>query len=106
VNPTQPKRSRLRLDLKSYERLRQQGAGPVAQQVQEFVRWSHAQTIVDAPVSVNPRSFSSWQFTVPPGALMSASPVSSAQPSAARAMVMTVVMTVGKIVTLPSKPMC
>ena len=43
--------------------------GPVAQQVQEFVRWSHAQTILDAPASVTPRSFSSWQFTVPPGAL-------------------------------------
>jgi len=42
---------------------------PAAQQVQEFVRWSHAQTIVDAAVSVNPRSFSSREFTVPPGAL-------------------------------------
>jgi hypothetical protein len=42
---------------------------PAAQQVQEFVRWSHAQTIVDAAVSVNPRSFSSCEFTVPPGAL-------------------------------------
>jgi hypothetical protein len=42
---------------------------PAAQQVQEFVRWSHAQTIVDAAVSVNPRSFSACEFTVPPGAL-------------------------------------
>ena len=42
---------------------------PAAQQVQEFVRWSHEQTIVDAPVSVNPRSFSSSEVTVPPGAL-------------------------------------
>jgi hypothetical protein len=43
--------------------------GPAAQQVQEFVRWSQAQTIVDSAVSVNPRSFSSCMFTVPPGAL-------------------------------------
>ncbi len=42
---------------------------PAAQQVQEFVRWSHAQTIVDTSVSVNPRGFSSTKFTVPPGAL-------------------------------------
>jgi len=40
-----------------------------AQQVQEFVRWTQAQTIVDAAVSVDPRSFSSFMFTVPPGAL-------------------------------------
>jgi hypothetical protein len=42
---------------------------PAAQQVQEFVGWSHAQTVVDTVVSVNPRSFSSCEFTVPPGAL-------------------------------------
>jgi hypothetical protein len=42
---------------------------PAAEQALEFVRSSHAQTIVDAAVSVNPRSFSSSQFTVPPGAL-------------------------------------
>jgi len=42
---------------------------PTAQEVQEFVGWSHAQTIVDAAVSVNPRSFSSCEFTVRPGAL-------------------------------------
>jgi hypothetical protein len=42
---------------------------PAAQQVQEFVRWSHAQTIVDTSTSVNPRSFSSTKFTVPQGAL-------------------------------------
>jgi hypothetical protein len=42
---------------------------PSAQQVQEFVRWSHAQTIVDTSVSVNPHGFSSSKFTVPQGAL-------------------------------------
>jgi hypothetical protein len=42
---------------------------PAAQQVQEFVGWSHAQTIEDAEVSVNPRRFLSYEFTVPPGAL-------------------------------------
>ena len=42
---------------------------PAAEQVQEFVGWSHAQTIEDAAVSVNPRSFLSYQFTVPSGAL-------------------------------------
>ena len=42
---------------------------PAAQEVQEFVRWSHEQTIIDTPVSVNPRSFSSCEFAVPPGAL-------------------------------------
>jgi hypothetical protein len=42
---------------------------PEAQQVQEFVRWSHAETIVDTNFSVNPRGFSSGKFTVPQGAL-------------------------------------
>jgi len=42
---------------------------PEAQQVQEFVRWSHTQTIVDASASVNQRGFSSTKFTVPQGAL-------------------------------------
>jgi RNA polymerase subunit RPABC4/transcription elongation factor Spt4 len=42
---------------------------PEAEEVQEFVHLSQAQTIVDAPVPVNPRSFSSREFTVPPGAL-------------------------------------
>ena len=42
---------------------------PAAQEVQEFVHWSQAQTIVDAPVAVSPRSFSSHEFTVPPGTL-------------------------------------
>jgi hypothetical protein len=45
------------------------GESPAAREVQEFVHWSQAQTIVDASVSVNPRSFSSHEFTVPPGAL-------------------------------------
>jgi hypothetical protein len=45
------------------------GESPAAQQVQEFVGWSHAQTIEDAAVSVNPRGFLSYQFTVPSGAL-------------------------------------
>jgi hypothetical protein len=43
--------------------------GPEAQQVQEFVRWSHAQTIVDASASLNSRGFSATKFTVPQGAL-------------------------------------
>lgn len=42
---------------------------PSAQQVQEFVRWSHAQTIVDSSASLNSRGFSSTKFTVPQGAL-------------------------------------
>jgi len=42
---------------------------PAAQQVQEFVHWSHTETIVDAVLSVNPHSYSSCEFTVPPGAL-------------------------------------
>lgn len=42
---------------------------PEAQQVQEFVHWAHTQTVVDAALSVNPGSFSSSEFTVPPGAL-------------------------------------
>jgi hypothetical protein len=45
------------------------GRGPAAGEVQEFVRWSQAQTIVDASVPLNPRSFSSHEFTIPPGAL-------------------------------------
>jgi ribosomal protein L40E len=45
------------------------GKSPAAREVQEFVHWSQAQTVVDASVSVNPRSFSSHEFTVPPGAL-------------------------------------
>ncbi len=45
------------------------GESPAAQQVQKFVGWSHAQTIIDAPVSAKPRSFWSCEFTVPPGAL-------------------------------------
>jgi hypothetical protein len=59
------------------------GESPAAREVQEFVHWSQAQTVVDASVSVNPRSFSAHEFTVPPGALdvtvtgeFSASPVS------------------------------
>jgi hypothetical protein len=42
---------------------------PSAQQVQEFVRWSHAQTIVDSSASLNSRGFSFTKFTVPQGAL-------------------------------------
>jgi len=42
---------------------------PATQQVQEFASWSHAQTIVDAELSLNPHSFSSYEFTVPRGAL-------------------------------------
>jgi hypothetical protein len=38
---------------------------PSAQQMQEFVRWSHTETIVDTVLSVNPRSFYSCEFTVP-----------------------------------------
>jgi len=45
------------------------GESPAAREVQEFVHWSQAQTVVDATVSVNPGSFSSHEFTVPPGAL-------------------------------------
>jgi ribosomal protein L40E len=45
------------------------GESPAAREVQEFVHWSQAQTVVDASVSVNPRSFSSHEFTVPPDAL-------------------------------------
>ncbi len=40
--------------------------GPAAQ-VQELVHWSHSETIVDAALSVNPRSFSSFKFSVPAG---------------------------------------
>lgn len=42
---------------------------PIARHLQEFVGWSHVRTIVDAEVSVNTRSFSSYEFTAPPGAL-------------------------------------
>lgn len=42
---------------------------PAAQEVQEFVHWSQAQTIVDAQAAVNPHSVWSHEFTVPPGAL-------------------------------------
>lgn len=42
---------------------------PAAQQVQEFVHWSQVQTIVDAQAAVNPGSFWSHEFTVPPGAM-------------------------------------
>jgi hypothetical protein len=42
---------------------------PAAQQVQEFVHWSQVQTIVDGQAGVNPGSFWSHEFTVPPGAL-------------------------------------
>ena len=42
---------------------------PGAQQFQEFVGWSHTQTIIDAPVSVNPHSLVYYKFTVPAGAL-------------------------------------
>jgi len=42
---------------------------PAAQQAQEFVRWSHTETIVDTALPVNPHSFSSYEFTVPHGAL-------------------------------------
>jgi hypothetical protein len=42
---------------------------PTAQQAQEFVSWSHAQTIVDTPILVKAGSFSASTFTVPPGAL-------------------------------------
>ena len=58
------------------------GESPAARELQEFLHWSQAQTVVDASMSVNPRSFSSHEFTVPPGALdvtvtgeFSASPV-------------------------------
>jgi hypothetical protein len=58
------------------------GESTAAREVQEFLHWSQAQTVVDASMSVNPRSFSSHEFTVPPGALdvtvtgeFSASPV-------------------------------
>jgi len=40
---------------------------PAVQQVQEFIHWSHAETIVDGTLPVNPRSFSSSKFTVPAG---------------------------------------
>jgi hypothetical protein len=40
-----------------------------AQRIQEFVRWSHEQTILDTPVAVGPHSFSATKFTVPAGAL-------------------------------------
>lgn len=42
---------------------------PAAQAAQEFVHWSQVQTIVDEPTAVNPGSFWSHEFTVPPGAL-------------------------------------
>jgi len=42
---------------------------PAAQQAQEFASWSHAETIVDTALSLNPHSFSSYEFTVPRGAL-------------------------------------
>jgi hypothetical protein len=42
---------------------------PAAQAAQEFMHWSQAQTIVDAQAAVNPHSFWSHEFTVPPGAL-------------------------------------
>ena len=42
---------------------------PAAQEVQEFVHWSQAQTIVDAQAAVNPHGVWSHEFTVPPGAL-------------------------------------
>ena len=40
-----------------------------AEQAKEFVRWSHAETIVDGALPVNARSFSSREFTVPRGAI-------------------------------------
>jgi hypothetical protein len=42
---------------------------PAAQEVQEFVHWSQAQTIVDAQEAVNPHGVWSHEFTVPAGAL-------------------------------------
>jgi hypothetical protein len=42
---------------------------PAAQEVQEFVHWSQVQTIVDGQAAINPGSFWSHEFTVPPGAL-------------------------------------
>jgi len=42
---------------------------PSAQEVQEYMHWSQAQTIVDTQAPLNPRSFWSHEFTVPPGAL-------------------------------------
>lgn len=42
---------------------------PAAQEVQEFVHWSEAQTIVDAQAPVKPGSIWAHEFTVPPGAL-------------------------------------
>lgn len=42
---------------------------PTAQQVQEFLRWSHAETVVDKPISIAPRSSASCKFTIPQGAL-------------------------------------
>jgi len=42
---------------------------PAALQLQEFVRWSHVETIVDTALALKPGSFSSSEFTVPRGAL-------------------------------------
>jgi len=42
---------------------------PAAQKVQEFVGCSHSQTIVDGAFSLDPRSFASYEFTVPIGAV-------------------------------------
>jgi hypothetical protein len=42
---------------------------PTAQQLQELVRWSHTETLVDDTFSVNPNSFYSREFAVPRGAL-------------------------------------
>ena len=42
---------------------------PAAQSLQEFAHWAHTQTVVDSAFSVNPHSFSSYEFAVPEGAL-------------------------------------
>jgi hypothetical protein len=40
-----------------------------AEQVREFVTMSHTETITEADFPVKPHSFSSFKFTVPPGAI-------------------------------------
>lgn len=58
---------------------------PGAQSLQEFAHWAHTQTVVDSAFSVNPHSFSSYEFTVPEGALsISVSGEFSAAPAGPR----------------------
>jgi hypothetical protein len=40
-----------------------------AQELREFITMSHTETITEGDFSVRPRSFSSFKFTVPPGAI-------------------------------------